>query len=223
MTMWNGLPIIIIGKNQMLSEVINIVNEINEITSNKAFQINGMFDLTLVEEQPVSFKELVIKTEDELYSRISSEKIIGIVVAVEAIEERIRITKALSDFNNVIFPNLVSPKVAWDLNNIQLGMGNIIYEGNIITCDIVMGDFNIIRADTTIGHDVIIGNYNNMGERLSISGAVKVGNQNIFEDAVKTLQCISVGDHNYFKKNAMILRSIDSKCQVNGVIFKDEK
>jgi sugar O-acyltransferase (sialic acid O-acetyltransferase NeuD family) len=68
--------------------------------------------------------------------------------------------------------NIVSSDV--QLNQVQLGTGNIICKGNILTIDIEIGDFVIINLACTIGHDVKIGNFVSIMPGVNISGNVVI-------------------------------------------------
>jgi sugar O-acyltransferase (sialic acid O-acetyltransferase NeuD family) len=75
-----------------------------------------------------------------------------------------------TEYPTIIHPNVKMSK--W----VQLGRGAVICAGNIITCDIKIGDFAFVNLACTIGHDCIIGNYLNMNPGVNLSGICNIGN-----------------------------------------------
>ncbi len=58
---------------------------------------------------------------------------------------------------------------------VTIERGSVICAGNIITCDISIGEFAIINLNCTIGHDTVIGKFFTANPGVNLSGLCKVG------------------------------------------------
>ncbi|HSW36724.1 MAG TPA: acetyltransferase [Candidatus Limnocylindrales bacterium] len=69
-------------------------------------------------------------------------------------------------FANLIHPNALLSK------HIEVGVGNIICIGSILTVNIIVKNHVFMNLSCTVGHDVIIDNYCTFGPSVNISGNV---------------------------------------------------
>lgn len=108
---------------------------------------------------------------------------------------------------NITFPNLISPDIIIaDENNYNIGIGNIISYGCLISCNVKIGNFNILNGFIPIGHDTTIGNYNSIMPNVNISGEVSIGDRNYFGVKSTVLQQIRIGNDTTIGANSLILR-----------------
>ena len=113
---------------------------------------------------------------------------VGNPIVIELLVEKIK--------NKLVeFPNLIDPNVDFlDVNNVRMGIGNIICTRSTISTNITFGNFNIINVGSSIGHDAVLGNYNVVMPNVNISGGVEIGNTNLFGVKSTILQYLKVGD-----------------------------
>ena len=130
------------------------------------------------------------------------------------------IFKVSEKFKNYSFPNLIHPNFIGHLETINLGIGNIITAGCILTLQIKIGSFNIINLNTTIGHDSTIGNCNVFNPGCSISGGVKIGNCNLFGTNSTVLQYLNCGDNSILGAWAVLSKNLDSNKVAVGIPAK---
>lgn len=121
---------------------------------------------------------------------------------------RRRIARSLRGYAHLRFPNLVHPRVELDAALISLGVGNIITQGVVMTCDIVLGDFNLVNWNATIGHDCSIGSYNVINPCSSISGNVTISDACLFGTGARVLETLHVADDVVLGAGAVLTRSI---------------
>ncbi len=72
------------------------------------------------------------------------------------------------------YPVIIHPSVRiskW----VTIERGSLICAGNIITCDISIGEFATINLNCTIGHDTMIGKFFTANPGINVSGMCKVG------------------------------------------------
>lgn len=80
------------------------------------------------------------------------------------------------NFNNVDFPNVISPTTnIMSKETLRLGQGIIIATGCAITCDITLESFVNLNMNTTIGHDTVMKPFATTATNVSISGNVFIG------------------------------------------------
>lgn len=135
------------------------------------------------------------------------------VVAISGNAQRSRISMQLIELG-ISMPNIVSPGIVID-ETVEMGWGNIICQGCLLTCNISIGNCNVFNGKVNVGHDVVIGNYNLLGPNSFLSGEVRIGSYNVLNMNSSIIQGIRVGDHNKINMNSVLIRSIES----NGVYF----
>lgn len=105
------------------------------------------------------------------------------------------------------FPNIISPDSLWlDIANVQLGKGNIILCGCIISCNVHFGNFNILNAGVSVGHDASFGNFNSIMPAVHISGYDIIGEGNFLGVSSVILQGIKVNKGVTLGANSVLMR-----------------
>lgn len=119
------------------------------------------------------------------------------------------VSQIISSVNNplISFPNIIAPDVVFlDIDNVSLGIGNIICNHCWISCNVNIGDFNILNVGVTVGHDSTLGNFNSLMPVTKISGEICIGNRNFFGVASVVLQQISIGNDTVIGANSLVIR-----------------
>lgn len=106
------------------------------------------------------------------------------------------------------FPNLIHPHVELDPEMVRLGIGNMITQGVVLTCDIELGDFNLLNWNATVGHDCHIGSFNVINPGSSISGNVTIGSACLIGTGARILEGRRVADGTTLGAGAVLTRSI---------------
>jgi sugar O-acyltransferase (sialic acid O-acetyltransferase NeuD family) len=155
----------------------------------------------------------VIGNVDHLIDvNIASDVIIGVAFPKlkETIRERIELNK------NLNFPNMVA-KSAWISNNVNLGMGNIIYPNTSINYETTINSFVIINMNCAIGHHCEIGDFSSLAPGVNLGGNTKIGKCVDFGIGSSTIQGIQVGDNCIVGGQAMVINTFDRDLKIAGI------
>lgn len=131
-----------------------------------------------------------------------------------------KIVEQFKEKENIIFPNLIANGVVGDFDNIAIGRGCILCEGNILTTDIKLGSFVTVNISCTIGHDTVIGDYVTINPGSNISGNVTLGAEADVGTGSLIIQGKTVGDNAILGAGAVVVRDIPSGCTAVGVPAK---
>ena len=208
--------IVIYGAGGFAREVAYLIEHINE--KNPQWNLLGYLD---------DNKENYGKTMNELpilggLDWLENESDIAIVVAVASPINKKKIVGNLNRFKNIEFPNLIHPTVKVSKFN-ELGKGNILCEGAILTTNIILEDFIIINLNCTIGHDVHLKSYSTILPNASISGNV------IFEECVDfgtnatIIQGLTIGEGTIVGAGAVVVKNLPAYCTAVGAPAKPIK
>jgi len=105
------------------------------------------------------------------------------------------------------YPILIHPNVRiskW----VDLGKGSIICAGNIITCDIKIGNFAFINLACTIGHDCILGDYLTLNPGVNLSGICNLGNHVTVGTNAAIRQGVSICDNVIVGMGSNVVKNI---------------
>ena len=131
-----------------------------------------------------------------------------VVIALGETESRQRAAARYSKLPMLSFPNLIDPSVEIDLGFVTLGIGNVIHQRAVITCDIVIGDFNVFNKGCIVAHDVRVGSFNDIYPAASLHGYSRLGNGCVVGAGSRMLPKVSVADQTTIGAGAILLRDI---------------
>lgn len=149
-------------------------------------------------------------------------KEINVVLGVGSPSVKEKIVENLKEIKGVLFPNIVHPKLSLSTYN-EIGNGNIICEGNILTCNITIKDFVTINLNCTIGHDATINNFCTILPNSSISGNVNLGKGVDFGTNATIIQGINVGENTIIGAGAVVVKDLPPNCTAVGMPAKPIK
>lgn len=195
--------IYIIGSGGFAKEVYFLIK------TSKKYKVVGFID-KFNNSKEIKFNCGVIPIIDEDYF-ISNFKNVNVCIGIG---NPIIIKKVHELFKDFIFPNIIHENVIYDIDNIKMGVGNIITAGCILTTHIDIGSLNIFNLNTTVGHDVIIGDYNVFNPSVNISGNCKIGNCNLIGVGSVILERKEVGNNSVLGANSTLIRNMG-----NNVVF----
>lgn len=117
---------------------------------------------------------------------------------------------------------LIHPNVGMGNYN-DIGIGNIICAGNIITVNIKTGKYVTINLSCTIGHDVVIKDYVTVYPSVSISGNCNIGDKVEIGTRSAIIQGLSIGRGAILGAGAVVVKNIPEYCTAVGAPAKPIK
>lgn len=116
----------------------------------------------------------------------------------------------------LICPNLIDPS-ALISKKVEMGKGNIICAGTIITIDIILNDFNVINLKCTVGHDTEIGSFVTLYPSVNLSGHVKIGDNCEIGTGAQIIQGKKICDEVIIGAGSVVIRDITESGTYVGV------
>ena len=204
--------IIIVGASGFGKEVLQLLNRINK--ENTCWSILGFID-----DNP-KLSGITINNQSVIggVERLKNFSCCSVVIAVTDPSLKLSLISKINSYGNDFnFPNIIHPNVEMSLALNQIGHGNIITEGCILTSNIKIGNFNVFNTRTGIGHDVAINDYNIMNPNVQISGNVIIGSSNFFGVNSVILQGLKIGKNNHIGACSLVVRNMRNDMKVFGV------
>lgn len=225
---WNGLPLVIFGTAGISKEVLCVVDDINRVNYIKQFNILGYIAEDDSDVGKYIGNHQVVSSDNMFNSFKHRYPVLGAVIpnGFPDIKHKIY-TRLSSDCDNLVFPNLVSPKAnIGDIDSISFGIGNIICSGCTLTKNITIGSFNLFNINSTIGHDVKIGDYCVVNPLASISGKVNISEKVIIGAGSTVLQELRIGEHSIIGAGSVVVTDMPDNVVAYGnpckVVRKNE-
>lgn len=203
--------IVIIGAGGFGREVQWLIEDINSSKELPEWNILGYIDDNIEDGKLINGKPVLGNIE---YLQYYKEKLC-VVCAIGKSSVKKYIIEKLEENRNLTFPNLIHPTVVMS-KSVELGKGNIICAGNILTVDISIKDFCMLNLSSTIGHDVIIENFVTICPGCNISGYSYLGECVEIGTGTQILQGISIGDNTIIGANSMVNHNIAEDCTAVG-------
>lgn len=204
--------IAIYGTGGFGREVVQLIEEIN-LKSNE-WNIVGFIDDNLDNIGNIVNGYPVLGDYTWLTNHLDRE--INVAIGIGSPKTKRKIHEKLKDKKHIIFPNIIHPDVKLS-RFIELGQGNIICEGSILTCNITIGSFVTINLNCTVGHDCIIEDFCTISPNASISGNVCLQEGVDFGTNATIIQGLTVGAHTIIGAGAVVSRDIPAHCTAVGV------
>ena len=144
---------------------------------------------------------------------------IDVVVAIGNPSVRKNIVQKLKHNKCLSFPNIISPEIDFDESN-NIGVGNIICKGTILTCDVCIGNFNIVNLNCTIGHDDNIKDYVTIYPNSNISGNVLLDSFVEVGTGTQIIQGKNINKHSILGAGSVVVSDIEGYCTAVGIPAK---
>lgn len=195
--------IAIYGAGGFGREVACLIRLINESLPEPRWNIVGFFD----DGKDVGFKTEYGEVLGNIDTLNAWNKPLDLAIAIGNPANVKGIAESIKN-PYIEFPNIVAPTVTFlDLNNVELGKGNIFCTGCMVSCKVTVGDFNLFNGHIPIGHDCIVGNYNVVMPSVNISGGVEIGDCNFFGVQSVVLQYLKIGNNVRIGANSVMMRN----------------
>ena len=208
--------IAIIGAGGFGREVKTILDSINKVTPSYFFV--GFYDEGLQKGEIVNGFPVLGGVEDinEINEDCSIVIAIGDPKIKFSIFNKIRNTK-------IDFPNVIHPNVLISDDFVDIGVGNIICAGCIITCNIVIKDFVILNLMCTVGHDTTIASFSSFMPSVNISGEVLIEERVYVGTGAKIINQLKIGQNTVVGAGAVVSKSLPENCTAVGIPAKPIK
>lgn len=207
--------IVIIGAGGFGREVQWLIERINEQqkkeTGEIPWKICGYIDDGISVGTKVDGYE-VLGGMDYLCSYRES---LGVVCAIGSSSTRRRVLERILHNEHLHYPNLIDPSVIMS-DRVELGKGNIICVGSILTVDIQIDDFCIINLDCTLGHDDILESFVTIYPSVNISGCVSIGVGAEIGTGAQIIQGKQIGEGTIIGAGSVVVRDIGENCTAVG-------
>lgn len=207
--------IVIIGASGLGRELWTLINSINQLK--QMYNIIGFYDDAFVDEYEVIAGVYCKGSVTDLVDNLPDGTCVTFGMANREIVYKIY--QKLSRKRSYNYPTLIHPNASVEYGTV-LGIGNVIANSTIISCQVRLGDFNFFNSMCAVGHDTVIGDYNSFMPRTQISGDVELGNFNSFSMGASIVQGKRMGDYNTILANSLLTKSIKNNRKYFGIPAK---
>jgi sugar O-acyltransferase (sialic acid O-acetyltransferase NeuD family) len=208
--------IAIIGAGGFGREVKTIIDSINKITP--TYKFIGFYD-----------------DGYEMGEKVNGHLVLGGVEDINSINDNCSIVIAIGEpqlkfaiFNKIKnskidYPNIIHPNVLMSDDFVEIGIGNIIGAGCIITCNIVIKHFVILNLMCTVGHDTTLLSYSSFMPSVNISGEVLIQERVYVGTGCKIINQLEIGQNTIVGAGAVVSKSLPANCTAVGIPAKPIK
>lgn len=206
---WNGLPLLIIGTSGISKETKTIIDEINNSNYENMYEFLGFVSEKSEDVGKEILNSRVVCSDDNFEEYISKYKQIAVVIPIGTPKIKRMIFNKIKDCDNIVFPNIISPSAKiMDIDNIKIGVGNIICSGCILTTEIEIGKFNLININSTVGHNSIIKDFCVINPISSISGDVTIEEDVLCGAGCTIKQGLNIGKGSIIGLGAFVVKDV---------------
>ncbi|MDX1463198.1 MAG: acetyltransferase [Marinirhabdus sp.] len=213
--MSNKKDIVIVGAGGFGREVLVLLKTINSEAS--VYNILGFIDDNVPKN-----------------TKIHDQKVLGNVAFLKNMSQRPKVVFAIGDSEvkkqlatllvGFEFETLIHPSIdIQSFQNIDIGKGVILCEGNLLTTDITIEDFVLINISCTVGHDAVLKKYSSIMPGCNISGEVTVGECVFVGTGTKIVNQMQIGNGAIIGAGSVVAKDIPANCTAVGVPAKPIK
>ena len=201
--------IVIIGAGGMGKDVQWLIERINEV--HETWNIVGYIDDGIAVGTVIN--DCVVLGGMEYLKRVESP--LAVVCSVANTKIREKIISQIINKQNFEFPNLIDPSVIMS-KRVEMGIGNVICAGCIVSVNVALGDFDIICVESTIGHDDEIDSYVTIYPSVNVSGHVTLGEKSEIGTGTQIIQGLKIGRQSIVGAGTVVIREVVGNCTVVG-------
>jgi len=210
--------LVVIGAGGFAREAAWLVEDINAVK--KEWELLGFID-----EDPANHGKILngfpVLGDFNFFNHQELDGPVYAVCAVGNPHSKFNLVQKAID-HGLQFPNLIHPSVKMS-RYVDMGAGNIICTGSIITVNVSIGNHVGINPGCGIGHDVSIGDYTTILWNVNLSGNVVVGSGCEVGTKTVVIQGIIIGEWSTIGAGAAVVRDIPPYCTAVGVPAKPIK
>lgn len=205
--------IAIIGAGGFGREVKTIIDAINK--QDLQFSFVGFYDDGFKKGELINGFPILGGIED--INSINED--FCIVIAIGAPKTKHQLYKKITN-PKIEFPTIIHPNVQISDDFVEIGIGNIICAGTIITCNIEIKDFVILNLMCTVGHDTTIGSFCSFMPSVNISGEVLIHEKVYVGTGAKIINQLEIGQGTIVGAGAVVSKSLPENCTAVGIPAK---
>lgn len=169
-----------------------------------------------------SINGIKIISESNYFESFHKSKLHNCIIAVGSPSLREKIFNKIN-IDKTIFPSIIHPSVIYDRRTFKIGQGSIICPGNLITTNVIIGDFVHLNINSTVGHDTCIGNFSTISPGVQISGNVNICNNTFVGTGAAILENVSIESNTIIGAGALVNKSIEDSGTYVGMPVKKIK
>jgi sugar O-acyltransferase (sialic acid O-acetyltransferase NeuD family) len=209
-------PVVIYGAGGFAREVCELVRDID--ADSGRWELLGFLDDrpesrgTVLNDLPVlGGAAWIVEQQRPVYVALG----VGSPAAKRRLAERLRGRAAG-------FPALVHPTVVAS-RYVDYGDGVIVTAGNVLTTNIVLGDFAMLNLTCTVGHDTTVGAFATISPGVNVSGRVHIGDGCEIGTGAAIIQGVTIGAWSVVGAGAVVTKDLPADCTAVGVPAKPIK
>lgn len=200
--------IVIVGSSGFAREVRWLIERIND--ESKQYNFLGYIDQDIKKDQVIGDDNYIIQYPHEL----------DVVIAIANPQIRKSLFKRYRVNPNLKFPNIIDPSVLMS-DSIEIGQGNIICAGSILTVDVQIENFCIINLDCTVGHEVCLESYVTLNPSVNVSGNAYLEEGVNVGTGTQIIQGKRIGKYTVIGAGAVVIGDISECCTAVGIPAKE--
>ena len=203
--------IAIVGCGGFGHEVKTLIDQINKHTP--CYNIIGFYDDSIELSKFRTIKEIPFL--GNTFSINEVKEPLNIVIAIGEPKTKLEIVNKINN-KFIKYPNLIHPSAIIEKSLVNIGKGNIITAGCILTCNIELKNFVILNLKCTVGHDSVISDYSSIMPAVSISGDVIVKEMVYIGTGAILINKLVVGDNSVIGAGAVVVKDVPDYAVVVG-------
>jgi len=203
--------VVVVGAGGFGREVLEVLKDMNKVK--RQWDILGFVDDNPAIHGTTINKMPVLGGTDWLIANHGGD--IGCLVAMGDPSVKRTIVAKLNA-GHVGFVNAIHPTVVMS-EFVEMGVGNIICAGCILTVNIKLGNHIIINLNCTIGHDTVIEDYCSMMPTVKINGCNHLHEGVYVGTGASFIHNVSVGEWTTIGAGAAVVKDIPDHVTAVGV------
>lgn len=211
------MNVAIFGAGGFGREVKIIIDAINNVKPN-TYKLIGFFDDGVPKGTIVNGLNVLGGIED----LNNYQDILGLFISIGSPSIKIKIIESITN-PKISYPTIIHPNSSISNDEVNIGKGCIICEGNILTCNISIGDFVILNLMCTVGHDTVIEDYCAFMPSVNISGEVVLRKGVYVGTGAKIINQLEIGENSIVGAGAVVSKSLPADCTAVGIPAKPIK
>ena len=200
--------VVSIGAGGAAAELTFYIEDYTTSASDReAINILGYVDYDDTFWKKYRFEKPLLCDIDSYHPRPEEE----VLLAIMDIDSRKKMIRKLelkgARFGTFIHHSVIRPQ------NLQIGIGNIIFPFCILEKHAIIGDFNFLTTYCFISHDCVVGN-NNFFSVAGIAGSVHVGDNNYFGIRSQVIPGVTIGNNNTIQAGMVVDKDLQDETTV---------
>lgn len=197
-------------------EVKTIIDEINKVK--QQYNFVGFFDDGFQRGEIINGFPILGGVAD--INKVQEK--LALVIAIGDPKTKEKIHQKISN-SKIDYPTIIHPKALISDDFVEIGIGNIITAGCIVTCNIKIEDFVILNLMCTVGHDTTIKSYASFMPSVNISGEVIIHEKVYVGTGAKIINQLEIGQNTIVGAGAVVAKTLPENCTAVGIPAKPIK